>query len=148
MPEKIRVEQQAGGAGDRCLMACGFQLTANIRGAPVLPDNGVVDGLAGLPVPNHRGFALICNTDGSHLAVGAGGLAQGVLAHLQSGFPDLLGVVFNPAGLRIDLGEFLLCNGKGAAVFLEQAWRVNWLCLDQCSTIVAGTCTLRCKMTH
>ena len=36
---------------------------ADLVGAGVLPDDGVVDGLAGGPVPHHRGLALVGDAD-------------------------------------------------------------------------------------
>ena len=48
-----------------------FQIGADFRRAPVLPDNGLVDGLAGLALPHHRGFALVGDADGSGYSLGA-----------------------------------------------------------------------------
>ena len=39
------------------------QRRAGVGGAPVLPDDGVVDGPAGRAVPDHRGLALIGDAD-------------------------------------------------------------------------------------
>jgi hypothetical protein len=44
------------------------QLGAQRLGAAVLPDDGVVDRLAGAAVPQHRGLALVGDADGGDVA--------------------------------------------------------------------------------
>jgi rod shape-determining protein MreD len=48
-------------SGDKLYSMAGF-------GTPVLPDDCVVNGLPRGAVPHHRGFALVGNTHGAHLA--------------------------------------------------------------------------------
>src|ERR1039457_68474 len=77
-------------------------------GAAALPDDGMVDGFAGLAVPDNRGFPLVGNADSGDL----GGLnprrLQGLLAGFFHRAPNLIGVMLNPAGLGEILGEFLV----------------------------------------
>ena len=54
---KIRVNHQAGLVGDDFPVTGPLQLIAEPGRAPILPDNGIIDGSAGLPVPNNRGLA-------------------------------------------------------------------------------------------
>ncbi len=61
---EIGVEQQAGLGGEQRFEAICLQLRAQWRGAPVLPDDGVVDRLAGLAVPDQRRLALVGDADG------------------------------------------------------------------------------------
>ena len=72
---KIRIEQQPGLGGDLRLMAGAAQRIAKIRGAAVLPDDGVVDRLAAGAVPDNRGFALIGDADAGDVARAKPGLA-------------------------------------------------------------------------
>jgi len=56
---EIRINHQPGLLFYEFLNPFFFQLRTNLRGAPVLPDDGVVDRLAGLPVPDDGGLALV-----------------------------------------------------------------------------------------
>ena len=47
---------------------CCFELLAESGGAAILPDDGVVDGLAGGAVPDDGGFALVGDADGGDVA--------------------------------------------------------------------------------
>ena len=61
-------------------MALCFELLAESGGAAILPDDGVVDGLAGCAVPDDGGFALVGDADGGNVAwlcVGFGKSFQG-----------------------------------------------------------------------
>ena len=61
-------------------MTLRFELIAKSGGAAILPDNRVVDGLAGCTVPNDGRFALIGDADGTYVArlgVGLGQSLQG-----------------------------------------------------------------------
>ncbi len=62
---EIGVEQQAGLGGDVPARApSAFSCCAGVGGAPVLPDDGAVDRLAGRAVPDDRGLALVGDADG------------------------------------------------------------------------------------
>ena len=43
------------------------QALTQVGGTPVLPDDGVVNGLPGFPVPDHGRFPLIGDADGRDL---------------------------------------------------------------------------------
>ena len=73
-------------------------------GASVLPDDGFVDGLAGLAVPDHCRFALVGNADGVHLLRANAGFGQHIARRGQLGAPDFQRVVLHPAGLGVELG--------------------------------------------
>src|SRR5581483_10084269 len=60
---EIRVEHEPGFGGDAGLKAALAQCCAEIRGAAVLPDDGVVDRLAGGAIPDDCGLALIGDAD-------------------------------------------------------------------------------------
>ncbi len=56
---KIRIEAQARFPCHHWLDAVALQRLAELRCAAILPDDGVVNALAGVTVPDQRGFALI-----------------------------------------------------------------------------------------
>ena len=101
-------------------MPIALQLIAESGGPAILPDDRVVDGLAGGAIPNQRRLALVGDADGLHVGRADSRPRQ----HLDSGAalrrPDLDGVMFHPAGLGKNLGELLLCDGFDDALFIEQ----------------------------
>ncbi len=60
---EIGIEEQAAAGGDLRLLALAAQRGAGVGGAPVLPDDGAVDRLAGLAVPDHHRLALVGDAD-------------------------------------------------------------------------------------
>ena len=65
---KIRIEQQSGLGRDLRLVPALAQRLAQWRGAAILPDNRVVNRLAGGALPDHRGLALIGDADAGDVA--------------------------------------------------------------------------------
>ncbi len=61
---EVGVDEEAGAGANRGFGALGRELAAVLRRAPVLPDDGVVDGAAGLAVPEQGSLALVCDADG------------------------------------------------------------------------------------
>ena len=117
---EIRVEHQTGGGAHQGEVTVGLQGLATGRGAPVLPHDGSVSGLAGAPIPGHDGLALVGDPDGGHrLAQGADQFGGGA----DDGVPDLGRIVLHPPGAGEVLGELavavadrlpLLVHGEGA----------------------------------
>ena len=78
---EIRIDNEPGFRGHPLFMACLAKPAADIRRAPVLPDNRAMDRLAGHAVPDDHRLALICDTypDGrglgprDHIAAGLQG---------------------------------------------------------------------------
>ena len=60
---EIGVEHEAGLLLDPRFVGLVFELANHACGAAVLPDDGIVDGFAGLAVPDHGGFALVGNAN-------------------------------------------------------------------------------------
>jgi hypothetical protein len=105
---KVRIEHQPGLGGDISLVTGFAQQCAQIGGAPILPDNRVVDGFAARAIPNHRGFALVGNADGGDVVRGQFCLRHRVAHDGHGRRPDRFRVVLDQAGRRINLVEFLL----------------------------------------
>ena len=64
---EVGVDDEAGLVRDHLVVALLGELVADLGPPPVLPDDGVVDGLAGLPVPHHDGLALVGDADGRYV---------------------------------------------------------------------------------
>ena len=88
------------------------QRRAGVGGAPVLPDDGVVDRLAGGAIPDDRGLALVGDADAGDVLRAERRPCAIALAHGRDhGRPDLLRIVLDPAGRGIDLPQLLLRRG-------------------------------------
>ena len=116
---KIRIEQQAGARGDLGFESRGAQGFAGCGGAPILPDDGGSHGRAGRALPQHGGLALVGDADCRDVARVRPGGAQRIDHRGALRIPDLLRVVFDPAGLRKVLREFALRLGHDAAPLIE-----------------------------
>ena len=116
---KVRVHQQTGFGLNGVGQALFAQGHAGRFGAAVLPNDGVVNGLAGAFVPHHRGFALVGDAHRRHLGGADAGFGQGLLRGGQLGLPNLHRVVFDPARLGVDLGDLLLRHGHDLALGVE-----------------------------
>ena len=108
---EIRVEQQSRARCDQRLVPRGAQPLADVGGAAVLPDDRAMDRRAGLAVPDQRRLALVGDADRRQLGRANAGLGQRLAAGRQRRAPDVFGVVLDPAGSGIMLGEFLLRRG-------------------------------------
>lgn len=116
---EVRGQRQAGLAAEAVLADVAAELTAEGVGAGVLPDDGVVDGLTRVLVPEQRGLALVGDADGLDVLAGDAGLLDGPGDDLLDVRPDLGGVVLDPARLREDLLVLLLVDGDDASVAVE-----------------------------
>ncbi len=117
---EVGIEQEAGAAAHGVFQSSLGKLAAVVGGTAVLPDDGVVDGLASCAVPDDGGFALVGDADGGEVAgarAGSGKDFDGG-AHLRG--EDVHGVVLDPSGAGIDLAEFVLRDASDAAVVVEE----------------------------
>src|SRR5262249_24835072 len=99
--------------------AVSFQSFAVISGAPVLPDDGVVDRLAGFTVPENRGFSLIGDSNRRDVRRKHLRSPQRLDLHAQLRGPDLMRIVLHPTRAREELSELLLRDGKERAARIE-----------------------------
>ena len=95
------------------------QLLDDVLGAGVLPDDGVVDGLAGVLVPHHRGLALVGDAHGGNVVPGQVAAGQGNRDDFPDVVPDFDGIMLDPAGVREDLRVFHLPGGHHGAGMVE-----------------------------
>ena len=116
---KIRIDDQAGALRHQRLVAVGFEFGAEFGGAAILPDDGAVDGAAGGAVPHHGGLALIGDADRCDIFRRDAGFRHRIATGFQRRGPDVLGLMFDPAGCRKMLREFLLRGGGDRDVFAK-----------------------------
>ena len=116
---EVGVDDQPGALANEVFVAVSFQAIAEICRPAVLPDDRVVDGLAGLTIPHDRGLALVGDADGGDVPRPEVRAPQrlGCDRHLRC--PDLAGVVFNPAGTREDLSKLALSHGYDGSIMVE-----------------------------
>ena len=113
-------ERQAGDVAQPVDALVAGQLAHEPAGAGVLPDDRVVDRLAGLAVPDHGRLALVGDADRldvTRLDVGVGHRA---VDHAPRVLPDLGRVVLDPARLGVDLLVLTLVDVTDVAVLVEQ----------------------------
>ena len=118
-PREIGRQRQPGLGAEAILAAVGRQLVDERVGAGVLPDERVVDRLAGVAVPHQRGLALIGDPQAGDVVGRGVRCLQGLVEHFLGAGPDLLGIVLDPARLRKDLLVLLLGDGDDPAFVIE-----------------------------
>ena len=113
---EIRIQQQSGSCCDIGFMALISQRFANMGGAPVLPDNRVIDRHSTGAVPDDGRLTLVGDADDHRRLIG---LRQDFLRDGQDRRPDRFGIMFHPALSRIVLGEFLLGDMQRLTLVVE-----------------------------
>ena len=89
-------------------MAGAPERLAVIGGAPILPDDRIVNGLAGFAVPDDRCFALIGNAQPGNVAGAHARLRHDRSHRLNDRGPDFFRIVLNMTWGGIDLRQFPL----------------------------------------
>ena len=111
---------QARLAPDDVALALTVEGAGDPVGAGVLPDDRVVVGPAGVPVPDDRGLALVGDAQRGQVAAREPLVVQGGLDHRGGALPDLDRVVLDPARLRQDLLVLELVLGDLVAAVVEE----------------------------
>jgi len=117
---EIRIEHKAGAGRNRRLVPGLPQARAHVGRATVLPYHGIVDRPSAGAVPHDRGLALIGDPDSGDVAGTGSGFGKSFARGCDRRGPDLLGIVLDPAGRRIDLRQFLLRGGNRRQCCIEQ----------------------------
>ena len=110
-PRKIRVQQQAGLGRNHRLQPALFQPGAHRRRPPVLPDNRVVNRLAGRLVPDQHRLALIGDPDTGQIARPETSFGHRLPHRCQHRLPQVRRIMLDPARARINLRKLRLCAG-------------------------------------
>jgi len=116
---KIRVDQQTGFGLNGIRQTSFAQGHAGGLSTSVLPNDGVINGLARCLVPHHTGFALVGDAQRGHLMRANACLGQRLLCRGQLGLPNLHRIMFDPPWLWVDLSDLLLCHGHDLAAGVE-----------------------------
>src|SRR5262249_56250745 len=87
-------------------MARTLEVAAGLCGAPVLPYDGTVDGLARAPVPHHTGLALVGDADRGDVTCRQLGSGECLARGLDRRAPDVVGIVLHPARAAEELRQF------------------------------------------
>ena len=87
-----------------------FEFFAHIRRSSALPYYGVIDGDTRILIPDDGCFPLVGYAYGGYFGRFDFGLYKGIDGSAVLGIIYILGVMLNPAGLRIYLGIFLLTD--------------------------------------
>ncbi len=110
---------------------CSFSSLAAVGGAAVLPDERVVERLAGLRVPGDHGLALVGDPDRLQLGPLDAGVGDRVDRHPAGHLPDLRGVVLDAAGPREVLAELgVRAAGDPALLVEDEAGRAGRALVD------------------
>jgi len=105
---EVGVNHQACLFSYHCAMAFSPEGITHIRCATVLPDYGIVHRPAASPVPYHGCLALVCDANGDNIRIVSTASGYHFRYHTGLRRPYLSGIMLHPAGLRKNLGEFLL----------------------------------------
>jgi hypothetical protein len=107
---EIGVDDQPRPFPDEFGLPLGLQPVAVLRGAAILPDDGVVDRFFGLRIPHDRGLPLVGDADARDVqAVDVDGRDR-LGDHRSLRRPYLVRVVFHPSRLGEYLRELPLCH--------------------------------------
>jgi hypothetical protein len=117
---KISVDQQAGFLLNQIFVALRFELLAKRGRAAILPDNGVAEGPASCAVPHDSSFALVGDSNGSHVARLHAGLRQSIEGNGDLRRCDFFGIVLDPARFRENLSELALGYGADRSTGVKQ----------------------------
>jgi len=116
---EIRVQHQSGLLPEGRFMPPGPEQVALAGGAPVLPDDGMVDRPAAGAVPDHGSFALVGDADRGDIGGGQAGPGNRLHRHSQLRGPDLVGVVLHQTRCGKELAELLLGQATDISVMVE-----------------------------
>ena len=116
---EVGVDDEPGAGADQLLVPGLAQLVAARRGAPVLPDEGVVDRLAGRAVPGDHGLALVGDPDRVEARRVGAGVGERPRGDPLDALPDLASVVLDPARLREVLRELAVGAPADPALAVE-----------------------------
>ena len=139
---KVGIRDQSSLLPDNFVKTVFFQFLDHIGSPAALPYNGIVYGFSGILIPEDRSLTLVRDTDGLDLVIGDSQDCHTLDRHSQLGGPDLHRVMFYPAGLGIDLCEFLLCHGADVALLIKQDAAGTRGSLIQCHDVCLFLCVM------
>ena len=107
-----------------------------------MPDDGIVDRLAGGLLPDDGGLALVGDAHRGDVFGIDVGLFESAGNDFLDAFPDFHGIVLDPAGLGIDLLVFFLIDADDLAGMIEDHKAGAGRALIDCCCILWHRCLL------
>ena len=132
---EVGINEQTGFIPDISGHAVCGQLITNGCGAAALPDNGVVNGLSGVLIPNNGGFPLVGDADAGNVCGRQTAFFVGLLQCVKLGVQNHHGVMLHPTGFRVNLGEGVLRQSDDIAVSVKNNGAGTGGSLVQCNQI-------------
>ena len=114
---EIGIDDETRGFGHVRAPALALERGAERRRTPVLPYDGIGEGLPRRAIPDDRGLALIGDANGGNGL--RAGLVQHRAADLEHGAPDFLRIVLHLPRRREDLSERHARRGVRTARVVE-----------------------------
>ena len=108
------------------------QLPAILRGAPVLPYDGLVDRFACGLVPNKCRFTLVRDPDRGDVGGAQPCPFDRGAAGVHRGLPQVGGVMLHPSAVGIMLWELFLCRGHNLHGLVENDGTAGGRALIDC----------------
>ena len=102
---KIRIDEQTCLFADIISESLRRKRFTVLRRAAALPDDGVIYGLSGVPVPENRRLPLIGDADACDIRGFQAGGYESIAQRFQLRGEDFLRIVFHPSGFGINLAE-------------------------------------------
>src|SRR5690606_41332467 len=96
-------------------LAAFFEVTDDVRALAALPDDGGGDRLARGAIPEDGGLALVGDADGGNAVDAAVQVIQDPAHDPHRHVPDIVRVVVDPPGSRVDLVDLLLRDFEAPA---------------------------------
>ncbi len=132
-------QRQTRLVAEAILAAIPGELVDDMVGASVLPDDGVVERLAGAPVPDDGRLTLVGDADRGDILLADKTLGERALDDCLRVMPDLARAVFDPARLWVDLLVLHLLNGNDVAGVVEDhAARARRPLVDRRDVLLVG----------
>jgi len=116
---EVRRKRQAGLTAEAVLAPVARELVDEAIRARVLPHDRVHHRLARVAIPHDGGLALVRDAQAGDVGRARSGRVERLLHHLLRALPDLVGVVLDPARLRVDLLVLLLRHADHSATVVE-----------------------------
>ena len=123
---EIGIRDQPGFRADRPVEPVRADHVAHRRGAAALPHDRVMDRLARLAIPEQRGFALVGDADRRHVRRADLLLIQHRAGHVALRAPDVMRIVFHPAGFGEMLRRIPAARPRSAGRLHQTGSRGNW----------------------
>src|SRR5690606_36812545 len=116
---EVGIEQQASSFGEQRLVPLRSEMGTGGSGAAILPDDGVVNRFAGLPIPNDNACPSIGYADGRVIAGRYSGFFECEFDRSCYSRPNFFRVMLHPAVFGKNLFELALADTHNFALVVK-----------------------------